>query len=195
MALSPTRKKHRGPTQVSFIVHAFRGDHLEEQAAVVSINENTFILKPRTKRGDTRYYEGGYTTFIEVSSEIRFAIAICTPNQHNKFFFHTFALYDFKPPIVSTLQKITLTTPAKSYEITASIFTTPSPYGSEEPTFLLYSSPSPYRNTTKTRASTRLSLLDTPEKYPYQYVTPKKSATFKSAPNSPSKTPIKSNTI
>ena len=200
MALSPSKKYLQGPTQVSFIIHTVRGEHLESQAVVVSVNENTFILRPRTRKGDTRYYEAGYTTFVDVSSTLRFAVGIVTPNERGKYFFHSFTYYDFRPSIYPTLQKTTMTTPAQSYELSVSLFTTPSPYASSatsSPGSISYGSSSPTRNTAKLRASTRGSL--TPGKqssFSTTYSTPRKSTNsyMKSAPNSPYKTtPVKSN--
>ena len=189
MALSPSKKRYQGPTQVSFMIHTVRGEHLESQAVVVSVNENTFMLRPRTRKGQTRYYEAGYTTFIDVSSDIRFAVAVVTPNDRGKYFFHAFSFYDFKPSIDPTLQKTTMTTPAQSYELSVSIFTTPSPYSSTPSSPSSVYSSSPNKNSTKSRASARSSLNGSPTRLSKTYSSPKRTtSSVKSSPNSPSKT-------
>ena len=199
MALSPSKKYFQGPTQVSFIIHTVNGEHLESQAVVVSVNENTFILRPRTRKGNTRYYEAGYTTFVDVSSTIRFAVGVVTPNDRGRYFFHSFTYYDFKPSVNPTLQKTTMTTPAQSYELSVSIFTTPSPYASSasmSPSSTSYGASTPTKNSTRLRASTRASLTPGSQSSLYStYSSPKRSrqSSLKSAPKSPSKTsPVKS---
>ena len=124
---SPSKKYATGSIQVSFIIHSVKGEHLDSQAVIVSVDDNTFLLKPRTEKGDTRYYETGHTTFVNCQGSIRFAVGIVTPNR-TKYFFHSFSYIDFKPSVTPTLQKITMKTPAQSYEIYVSLFSTISPY-------------------------------------------------------------------
>ena len=192
MALSPSKKKATGQIQVSFIIHTVVGEHLESQAVIVSVNENTFILEPKTKRGNTRYYEAGYTTFIEVSSDIRFGVAIVTPNDHGKYFFHTFTYYDFKPSIYPTLQKLTMSTPAKSYELTVSLFSTP--FNKSSPSSPSITSYYSTRTPSRARTSVGASFSSTNQgRYSSTYSTPRKTqSSLKSAPSSPSRTsPVK----
>ncbi|EAX87593.1 hypothetical protein TVAG_084280 [Trichomonas vaginalis G3] len=133
MNVSPS-KRAKGTIQVSFIIKNVRGDHLGSQCVIASVNDKSFVLKPRTIKGDTRYYEAGHTCFINVDDdEIRFGVAIVTPN-NDKFFFHTFAYTDFYPSKYPTCQKLKMNTPANLYEISAQLFTMPYTRGTGSPT-------------------------------------------------------------
>lgn len=113
-------------TQVSFIIHKVQGEHLGAQNLVVSINGRDYILSPRNIKRGLRYYEGGYTIFIEPDQDVVFSVAVTTPNNNGKYFCHSFAQYKFRPFNDPVKQDVTLQTPGKSYEIFASVFTVPS---------------------------------------------------------------------
>jgi hypothetical protein len=125
--------KESGTFQVSFLIHSVRGEHIDAQAVVVSVEKETFLLEPKAVRqprfGDklppAHYYKAGYTTYVECDDEIHFSVGIVTPNAKRKFYLHTFTYLNFKPTAYPTLQKLVMTTPAQSYEISVSLFTTP----------------------------------------------------------------------
>lgn len=186
MNVSPS-KRAKGLIQVSFIIKNVRGDHLGSQCVIASVNDQAFVLKPRTVKGDTRYYEAGQTCFVNVDDQIRFGVAITTPNSE-KFFFHTFAYTDFHPSKYPTCQKLKMITPANLYEISAQLFTMPYTKGPGSPNSTLNStshtmSPgrsgnsSPNRSdnlaqTMPVRAPSKLSTSSTPRKYDRQPMSP-----------------------
>lgn len=133
---SPSKSEAPDQTfQISYIIHNVKGDHIDDQAAVVCIDGETFLLEPRStsfskignKKVQTRYYESGNTIYTDNSDEIHFSVGIVTPNSRGKFHLHTFSYVNFKPSESPTLRKLIMTTPAQAYEITVSILTKSAP--------------------------------------------------------------------
>lgn len=111
-------------TQVSFIIHSITGEHFGKQVCVTAINKRAYVLEPRNTAKNKFYYESGYTTYVDQNNEILFSVAIGTPRNKDKFYFHCFVQHRFTAPDYPCCQHIKLVAPGNSYVVSASLFTT-----------------------------------------------------------------------
>lgn len=134
-SLSTSRSNITNPAsfEFSFILHTIKGAHFSEQSACVSVNGHSFVLSPRYKKNNQRFYGNGFLIYLPADEIIRFSIGIVTPeNDNNKKnskktgFLHNFVRYSFVPPNSPIIQELTMETLGSSYIINATIGITPS---------------------------------------------------------------------
>ncbi|OHS96728.1 hypothetical protein TRFO_37077 [Tritrichomonas foetus] len=110
--------------QVSFVVNTVKGDHLGKQSLIVSVNGHLFILHPRTIQKRFRFYDSGFTSFIEPSPSIQISIGIFTPSKE-KGYLHSFISYSMKSPLDTISQVLDLHSYGNSYIVSLSLFISP----------------------------------------------------------------------
>ena len=118
--------------EFTFILHTIKGAHFSKQLACISVNGYSFVLTPRYKKNNQRFYGNGFLIYIPADEIIRFSVGIVTPENENKKnskktgFLHNFVRYSFVPPSTPTIQELTMETLGSSYTISATIGITPS---------------------------------------------------------------------
>ena len=111
-------------TQVSFVVSTVKGTHFGKQSLIVSVNGHLFILNPRTVQKRFRYYDSGYTLFIEPNTAIKISIGIFTPSS-NKGYLHSFIMYKMRKPKQARCQNLELFSYGNTYQVTFSLYVSP----------------------------------------------------------------------
>lgn len=113
-------------TQVSFVINTVRGYHTGEQGVVVSVNGHNFSLVPRTIQKRFRFYDAGYTLFLEYGGDINISVGIVTPVSKREAYLHCMARHKVKSSRESITQSVTLMPIGKTYSIDMTLFIGPS---------------------------------------------------------------------
>lgn len=112
-------------TQVAFVINTVKGDHLEKQCLLVSVNGHLFVLSPRTIQKRFRFYDSGFNLFIEPKRDIQISIAVFTPF-NNLGYMHSFLSYRMQAPLKAKSKNIELHSYGNTYIISLSLFASPS---------------------------------------------------------------------
>jgi hypothetical protein len=113
-------------TQVAFLVNHVRGRHVGKQAVVVSVSGHVFYLEPRTLQKRFRFYDKGFSIFLEPMQHIKISIGIISPDSVHRGFLHCIAQYFVRPRMRPELHEVTLSPIGKVYRISMTVFVAPS---------------------------------------------------------------------
>jgi hypothetical protein len=92
--------------QLSFVVNNVRGMHVGKQAVVVAVAGQHFYLVPRITQSRFRFYDCGFTLFLNPNQPIKMTMGIISPVAGNKGYLHCVAQYVVQPqagPVIQTV--------------------------------------------------------------------------------------------
>ena len=111
--------------QVSFLINHIKGDHVGKQAAVVSVNGHRFILYPKTVQKRFRFYDRGFTLYLDFRKYVKISIGVITPTKE-KGFLHCVCQYVVAPSFDTVVHNVNLHPAGGSHIVNMSVYMCPS---------------------------------------------------------------------
>ena len=111
--------------QLSFVLNHIKGDHVGKQAAVVSVNRHTFVLYPIMTQKRFRFYDRGFTLYLDFRKYVKISVGVITPVKE-KGFLHCVCQHVVAPSFDTFVQNVDLRPAGGSHIVNMSIYMCPS---------------------------------------------------------------------